>query len=280
MDRLNKDIISEICKYLSGKDLFHFLICNKKLHQSISIYRKQYTFDYKNILSNYSDYRKLIIRPKYTISKRENWLEKLSQSVIHKYLYPFKSQEMDEWDDSRLYKISVETLTLNFRSFENLYKLEFDEYFNQPLTFDFPSSLRYIKFGKRFNKEIDLLPDHIEIIEFDNSSDFNIETNKYPNNLRYIKFGRGFKKSINSLPRGVEEVDMMYCFYNMTPIDRLPECLKFLIVNRKEIVKCNISEETLVFYAIDTLEKTYLNVMNSIPYILFQKIDHPRLFFQ
>jgi len=284
MDKINKDIIGEICQYLDGRDLFHFLICNKKFYQSIAIYRRKYTFDYKKIVSDHSDYTKIIIRPKYTKSKRKNWFESLSDN-LKMYLYSSKfkeidEQESDEWNDSRLYKTHVEILTLNLRLFENLYKIEFDEYFNQLLTFDFPSSLRYIKFGKKFNQEIDGLPDHIEVIEFDRLSEFNKETNKYPRNLKYIKFGRGYKKSINSLPDNVKEIDMKNCFYNIISIYKVPSRLRFLIVNRKEVVNCNISEDTLVFYAIDTLEKTYLNHMNSTPYILFQKIDHPQLFFQ
>lgn len=301
MDKINKDVINEICKYLSHTDLFHFLICNKILYQCISIYRQRYIFNYKQIKYNHKDYRNVIIRPRHRVPLHQSWIQNLADKVLCKdwyYIY-FESDYSSKYKDSSsesdvrhltsyikdCYGVYVEPLRLNLNPFQNLYKLEFDNYYNQPFTTShsqkivFPLSLRHIKFGKCFNQEIDYLPDHIEIIEFDSFSYFNIETKKYPNNLKYIKYGSRFSKSIDYLPDTVEQIDMKNSFFNLTPILKLPSRIKFLVVNRKEIVQCELQPKTLVYYAIDTLDKSS-NHINFLPYILFQNIDNSELFFK
>ncbi len=66
-----------------------------------------------------------------------------------------------------------------------------------------PQNIKKISFGKKFNKNIDKLPDSIEVIEFCKNARFNLNIKKYPANLKEIYFGDFFNYSIHNMPPNV-----------------------------------------------------------------------------
>lgn len=66
----------------------------------------------------------------------------------------------------------------------NLTYIQFPDNFNQSLDNILPSSLKVLKFGKKFNQSVDFLP----------------------NSLVKIKFGENFSRSIGNLPVGIKKL--------------------------------------------------------------------------
>lgn len=89
------------------------------------------------------------------------------------------------------------------------------------------ANLRYISFGKSFNRKIDVLPTNIEEIGFHPKSVFNQKiTQLNCNNLKRIYFGKSFNQKIDFLPSGVEIIHFIDTARFDKPIRHAPAALK------------------------------------------------------
>jgi hypothetical protein len=169
------------------------------------------------------------------------------QKLYYKFKKYYRFVKRKKYISYYIYSIIVKPIELKINNFMNLEQIIFDDYFDQELDFQFPSNIKQIYFGKRFNKSIDNLPDSIENIEFEYRSLFDKKINKYPDNLKKIIYGRNFSDSINNLPDSVEIINMKYCIYKGMPIYKLPKQLKILILRGDNKIFCDINDNVKVY---------------------------------
>lgn len=73
-----------------------------------------------------------------------------------------------------------------------------------------PPTVKVLIFGNHFNKPLDNLPHHIEVIIFHSGSMFNQRLENLPVNLKGIIFGKNFCQSLDFLPPNIEFIDFPY----------------------------------------------------------------------
>jgi hypothetical protein len=273
---LYNDLIFYICRYLNKKDLFNFLITNKFLYSFIHIYRSECVGIYLKIKNNFSDYKRIVVYPKYQVLNN-SFLEGIINKLFYKNSYKIFYIH-DNAIHHNYQNLLVEYINFNLLPFFNLHTIEFDSHFNQPLNFPFPPTLKHIKFGKSFNQSINELPDYIEVIEFVSSSNFRQHIYKYPKHLKYIQFGVYFNSDINLLPDSVLQIDMSNCIHYNTPIHKLPKNLQIFIIRDAYLIQCD-THNILIYYHDFTLTPKY-NQPNFIPYIMSNYIKNDNLFFK
>jgi len=247
MENLYYDIIHLVSIYLSDKDLYHFLISNKFLFQYIHIYYKRKTIKYDNII-RYNLKEHYIYHLHVTCSYMYEYNMNLFEKLYYKFKYYFRCLiKRTYMNNIYRYTIIVNPVNLNISKFSNLTKIIFDDYFDQEINFPFPSQVKHIVFGKRFNHPIDSLPDSIQKIEFVHRSFFNQKINTYPCSLKEIIYSRLYLYDINNLPDSTEIINMKYSDFNHTTIYKLPEKLKLLVLTGNHRITCNINENVKVF---------------------------------
>ena len=62
-------------------------------------------------------------------------------------------------------------------------------------------SICYIQFGRKFNQNVDNLPESLTHLEF--GHEFNQNVNNLPQSLTYLKFGSDFNQSVDNLPQSL-----------------------------------------------------------------------------
>jgi hypothetical protein len=82
-------------------------------------------------------------------------------------------------------------------------------------------------FGDEFFQSlIDILPNSIKNIIFEDESTYNKPIDNFPLGLKKIKFGNYFSQPLDNLPSSLEELEFAkYSQFNCA-IDNLPNCLK------------------------------------------------------
>jgi hypothetical protein len=243
MDLLYPDLIYEITKKLKNKDLYHFLTCNRFLYQFIGLYYERTILNYSNPFLRKELVVNLSIGCSYIYENNLNFFEKLVYFFKKYYRYWKKKSYLNTYR----YSILVKHVDIKISEFRNLNKLIFDDFFNQELVFDFPSQLKHIVFGKRFNQKIDELPDSIEKIEFDHRSLFNQKISKYPSHLKEIILSRMFNQPLENLPDSLEIINMKHCDYFFQNIDALPKNIKILILRGNINVECEIGKNVMIY---------------------------------
>jgi hypothetical protein len=101
--------------------------------------------------------------------------------------------------------------------------------------YSLPSSVKYIKFGKFFNRPIGTNPDdrtkcylHKNIIAIKFGEYYNQESNDLPKYLHTLIFGWFFNQVIKSLPANLGYLEFGYNFNQ--ELDNLPPNLKYLTI--------------------------------------------------
>ena len=128
----------------------------------------------------------------------------------------------------------------------------FDDDFNQelnPRILEILKNYTHIKFGSKFNKSIDNLPDNIVHLKIGedfkgNNGDrpmflrktgwvtyFNQKINKYPASVKNLELGYSFNQNLDNLPLTIEVLELGHEFTQ--PLDFLPTSLKTLMIRNK-----------------------------------------------
>lgn len=82
----------------------------------------------------------------------------------------------------------------------NLFEIKFADNFNNYITnLVFPDSLRYIIFGKYYNKPVLNLPNKLIYLKFGNYFDQPVNNIKLPDSLEYLIFGKYFNQKLDKL---------------------------------------------------------------------------------
>lgn len=103
---------------------------------------------------------------------------------------------------------------------------EFDNFLTEKMIKKI-SEFKHVKFGEKFNHEINNLPDGLKSIEF--NSKFNQTIDNLPNSLENLILKGNFNQKIDNLPLNLKKLDLGYSFNQK--IDYLPESLETLILS-------------------------------------------------
>jgi len=99
--------------------------------------------------------------------------------------------------------------------------------FNSQLHYYLPSSLKYLRCERKFNRPIDDLPQSLKILEID--GDFNQSIDNLPHSLKILDIRNKFCYPINNLPNSIE-ILRIHGDFNQS-IDYLPSSLKVLEIH-------------------------------------------------
>lgn len=256
MENIPYDILYEISKYLSDRDLFHLLIVDKYFYQYISLYLRRKVIQYKHITKY-----KINTNYVYGLLVKCEFIHESNMNIFQKFYYLWKHYvaQKKKHKKNYHYTIYVHPIRLQISNLTYLNKIVFDDYFNQELNFTFPPNVKFIHFGKRFSRSIDNLPDSIEKIEFDYRSFFSQKIKHYPMNLKEIVYGRCFIHDIDNLPDSVEIIKLKSP-HNHCVITKLPRNLTMLLLYGDNTVECEVGEKVKIY----TYEHSYLKLKKHI----------------
>lgn len=157
--------------------------------------------------------------------------------LLSKKYYEFKDKLLLLLVYNCKYKIKKEYVNIkifnlkhNLINFINIKIIIFDDLFNRDLQL-LPENIEELKFGKYFNREINLsyLKKLIKLT-FGNNFNKNIE-NKLPENLKILDLGLKFNKSLDKLPENLKELIISDKFNQK--LDFLPKYLRKLTLGHK-----------------------------------------------
>lgn len=151
----------------------------------------------------------------------------------------------------------------------NTEELVLHDDFNK-LIYSLPLSIKFIKFGKLFDKPIVNFPNektkcylHDDIISIKFGEHYNQNSDNLPKNLQSLTFGWFFDKPIINLPKNLEYLEFGFNFNQ--ELNNLPKNLKFLTLGFKFDKSINVIPETIRHL---TIFNNNDKLLNNIPYFI------------
>lgn len=202
LDRLDDNSIVNIIAFLRFSDSVNIAYINKAYYNRFLIFCYRHSFVsldmHKirkrdvNALSSQTHLQKITIAD---VMRNANCITNIIDlsrlgTQLHTLKYVNLSKKFNVPWNANVLPNSVEVISFHDKS-------KFNYNFR---SINLPQYLRVIQFGYMFDKNIDSLPDTVEIIRFCKNARFNQYINHFPSNLKEIYFGSEFNKPIHNLP--------------------------------------------------------------------------------
>jgi len=118
--------------------------------------------------------------------------------------------------------------------------------FNKQIDHNLPISIKYLKFGHKFNQSVDNSGMTLEEIIF--GYEFNQHVDNLPFSIKSITFGYEFNQPIDNIPNSIIYISLSYSFNQK--LDDLPIGLETLIIGKNFSQNINCLPKTLKFLEI------------------------------